>query len=500
MAQIYPEISRTFSEFLLLPNYTEKKHKPSNVNLETPIVKYHKGDNPSLTLKLPLVSAVMQAVSDERLAIALAKSGGISFIFHSQTIEKQASMVRKVKSFRAGFVKSDSNIRPEAKLHEAQKLSSLTCHNNIAVTNDGTDGGLFLGMLRSKDIPYNDSVVSNEPVSKYMITKDEMLVADLATNLDSARDIIWKHKLDCLPILDKEGHLLHLVFRRDFSELKNSPYESLDFDRRLLVGAGLNTHDYEDRIPALLDAGVDIFVIDSSDGFSEWQSDLLNFVRTKYGDNIKIGAGNVVDKEGFRFLVNAGADFVKIGIGGGSICITREQKGIGRGSVSALLEIVTARDDYFDETGIYIPICIDGGISLDYQIVIAISMGADFVMMGRYFAKFDESPGRKVYVKNRNLKEYWAEGSNRAANWARYDLGDGSSLKFEEGVDGFVPYAGDLHSNVELTRAKITSTMCNCGALSLKELREKARLVISSTQSNFENSAQIERRQNSDDS
>ena len=177
-------------------------------------------------------------------------------------------------------------------------------------------------------------------------------------------------------------------------------------------------------------------------------------------------------------LAHAGADFVKIGIGGGSICITREQKGIGRGQATSVIEVAKARDEYFKETGIYVPICSDGGIVQDYHMTLALAMGADFIMLGRYFARFDESPTRKVKINGSYMKEYWGEGSARARNWQRYDLGGAQKLSFEEGVDSYVPYAGSLKDNVGLSLSKVRSTMCNCGALTIGELQEKDRKSV----------------------
>ncbi|MFA5699494.1 MAG: IMP dehydrogenase, partial [Sphaerochaeta sp.] len=260
-----------------------------------------------------------------------------------------------------------------------------------------------------------------------------------------------------------------------------------DAKKRYLVGAGVNTRDYPERIPALIEAGADVLCIDSSEGFTEYQKDTLAWVRSTYGDSVKIGAGNVVDRDGFRFLAECGADFIKVGIGGGSICITREAKGIGRGQASALIEVAQARDEYFEETGIYVPICSDGGIVFDYHMTLALAMGADFLMLGRYFARFDESPTQKVLVKGQYMKEYWGEGSARARNWQRYE-GDGK-LTFVEGVDSYVPYAGKLSDNLHITLSKIKSTMCNCGAITIKELQDKAHLTLVSATSIVEGGA-----------
>jgi IMP dehydrogenase len=300
--------------------------------------------------------------------------------------------------------------------------------------------------------------------------------------LTEANDLIWDHKLNTLPIVDTDGKLVSLVFRKDYDNHKEHPLELHDEDKRLLVGAGINTHDYKERVPALLESGADVLCIDSSEGFTQWQSDTIAFIRERYGERVKVGAGNVVDRAGFRFLADAGADFVKVGIGGGSICITRETKGIGRGQASSLIEVAAARDEYYEESGIYVPICSDGGIVHDHHMTLALAMGADFIMLGRYFARFDESPTSRILLNGTYMKEYWGEGSNRARNWQRYTATKEKKLVFEEGVDSYVPYAGPLRDNVGVTLSKIRSTMCNCGALTLSELRENATLtVVSST-------------------
>ena len=360
MAKILNDVSHTFNEYLLIPGFSDDKCIPSNVSLKTPIVKYKKGKNASIYLNTPLVSAIMQSVSGSKLAIALAKEGGLSFIFGNQSIENEVKMVKKVKA----------------------------------------------------------------------------------------------------------------------TSFKKNDIASVDSKGKLLVGAGVNSRDYKERIPALIDAGADVLCIDSSEGYSIWQKNTIDFVRKKYGDKVKIGAGNVVDGEGFRYLADAGADFIKVGIGGGSICITRETKGIGRGQASALLDVCKERDKYFKEKGIYIPVCSDGGIVFDHHITLALAMGADFCMLGRYFARFEEGESKKVKVKGKYYKEYWGEGSARARNWQRYDLGGEKKLKFVEGVNSLVPYAGTLKDNLAVTLLKIKSTMCNCGYINLKDFREHAKLTL----------------------
>lgn len=488
MAYIFDEPSRTFSEYLLVPGYSSTECRVENVSLQTPVVKFKKGEESAIKMNIPLVSAIMQAVSGDELAIALAKEGGISFIYGSQSIENQAEMVRKVKAHKAGFVTSDANIRPDQTLGELLELKKRTGHSTTAVTEDGTPDGKMLGLVTSRD--YRISRMSlDEKVCNFMTPFDKLIYAKKGVTLSEANNILWDNKLNALPIVDENQRLTHFVFRKDYDTHKAYPDELLDEHKRYVVGAGVNTRDYAERIPALVEAGADVLCIDSSEGFTEWQKLTLDFVREKYGDSVKIGAGNVVDKEGFEYLANAGADFIKIGIGGGSICITREQKGIGRGQASAVIEVAKARDEYYEKTGVYIPICSDGGIVYDYHMTLALAMGADFLMLGRYFSRFDEAPTDKLTINGSYVKEYWGEGSNRARNWGRYDLDGSKKLAFEEGVDSYVPYAGPLKENVAKTCAKIKATMCNCGALTIPELQEKAVLTLVSATSIVEGGA-----------
>ncbi len=488
MAYYFSEPSRTFSEYLLVPGYSSSECQPQNVSLKTPLVKFKKGEEPALSLNIPMVSAIMQSVSGERMACALAREGGISFIYGSQTIEQEAAMVKRVKMTKAGFVYSDSNITPDATLADVIALKEKNGHSTMAVTEDGTANGKLVGIVTSRD--YRVSRMDlNTKVSEFMTPFENLIYGKEGCTLSEANDLIWDNKLNQLPIVDENGCLVAFVFRKDYDSHKEHPNELLDDSKRYIVGAGINTRDYEERIPALVEAGADVLCIDSSEGFSEWQARTLKWVREKYGDTVKIGAGNVVDEEGFRFLAEAGADFIKIGIGGGSICITREQKGIGRGQATATIDVARARDKYFEETGIYIPICSDGGIVHDYHITLALAMGADFVMLGRYFSRFEESPTKKVTINGTYMKEYWGEGSARARNWQRYDMGGKKGLSFVEGVDSYVPYAGYLKDNLDLTLSKVKSTMCNCGALTIPELQQKAKITLVSATSIVEGGA-----------
>ncbi|MDO5738162.1 MAG: IMP dehydrogenase [Eubacteriales bacterium] len=489
MAKIYPELSRTFSEYLLIPNLTERECTPDKVNLQTPLAKYKEGEESRIKLNLPFVSAIMQAVSDDQMAIALARLGGLSFIFGSQTIESQAEMVRRVKRYKAGFVVSDVNLDAESTLEDVLRLKKESGHSTMPVTADGSSTGKLLGIVTSRDYRLSRTPLDTK-VSEFMTPLSELIYAEDGITLSEANDIIWENKLNQLPLVDKDGNLVSLVFRKDYAEHKENPEELLDSKKRLLVGAGINTRDYKERVPALLEAGADALCIDSSDGFSRWQEDCLRWIRKEYGEDVVVGAGNVVDEEGFRFLADAGADFIKVGIGGGSICVTREQKGIGSGQASAVMIVAEARDRYFEETGYYLPICSDGGIVYDYHMALALAMGADFMMLGRYFARFDESPGRRLVVNGSYVKEYWGEGSDRARNWQRYDDGSaGGKMHFEEGVDSYVPYAGKMQDNLDVSVAKIKATMVSCGSIDINEFQKKARLVAVSPTSIVEGGA-----------
>ena len=488
MAYYFKEMSHTFNEYLLVPGYSSSECVPANVSLKTPLVKFKKGEEPAISMNIPMTSAIMQSVSGEKLAIALAKEGGVSFIYGSQTIEEEAAMVARAKSYKAGFVVSGSNVTPEDTLADVLRLKEENGFSTVAVTHDGTANGKLLGIVTGRD--YRVSRMSTDiKVKDFMTPVEKLIVAGEDTTLKAANDIIWDNKLNSLPIVDSEGNLKYFVFRKDYDAHKQNPNELLDKDKRYVVGAGINTRDYAERVPALIEAGADVLCIDSSEGFSEWQARTIAFIREKYGDSVKVGAGNVVDKDGFLFLAKAGADFIKVGIGGGSICITRETKGIGRGQATALIEVCEARDEYFEETGIYIPICSDGGIVHDHHITLALAMRADFMMLGRYFARFDESPTNKIAIGGNYYKEYWGEGSNRARNWQRYDLGGDKKLSFEEGVDSYVPYAGSLKDNVGLSLSKVKSTMCNCGALTIAELQKNAKLTLVSSTSIIEGGA-----------
>ncbi len=483
MAKILDDVSRTFSEYLLIPRLTKKQHSPENVSLRTPVAKFAKNETSRLYLNIPIISSAMQAVAGPRLAISLAMHGGLSAIHCSQSQESQAEMIRTVKKYKAGFVKSSANIGLNGTLSDIRKIVNESGHKTVAVTDDGTINGILHGLVFAGDIWPGEP--ADKPVTELMVSIDKIKTASIGISLEKAITLLRACNQKCIPILDAKGHLDSLVFRRDAFSLDEFPLQMLDANGSLIVSAAVNTHDYEQRIPCLMKEGVDVIFFDSSDGFSEYQKQGFAWARKKYGKDIIIGGGNIVSAEGFDYLVKeCDADFVKVGIGGGSICITREQKGIGRGQASAVLDVVNARNKYYEETGIYVPICSDGGLANDTQIIIALAMGADFVMMGRYFASLEESASIKFNIRGNTYKAYWGEGSSRAKNWQRYtnSANADKTIPFEEGVDAYVPYFGSLGDVLPVTLAKLKSAMVSCGTISLEKFTQESVLTIVSQQ------------------
>jgi IMP dehydrogenase len=486
--RILDETSRTLNEYLLLPNLTTDECAPSKVDLSAPIIRHRVGDASRLRVAVPLTSAIMGAVSSPRLAIAIAQCGGLGFIHQNQSVADQAEMVSAVKRHKAGFRFSEINVKVSATLGEVAQLLRSAERDVAAVTDDGSPHGRFLGLISTTDF-HPSRHRMDEPVESRMRRVEDLVTAPPSISLSDANTMVWDHHLDVLPIVNDSGQLASIVTRRDYELHKTFRNESIAADKRFVVGAGVNTRDYTERIPALVEAGADVLCIDSSDGYSVWQQQVLDYANGLPG-NVAVGAGNVVDSRAFRYLAQAGAAFVKVGIGGGSICITRDQKGIGRGQASALIDVVAERDRYAEETGEYVPVCCDGGVLNDSHMAIAFALGADFMMLGRYFARFDESPSRAVRVNGQMLKEYWGEGSQRARNWSRYNHETDAPV-FEEGVDGYVPYAGSVYDTVAMTLTKLKATLSSCGANNLHSFHEEAILVPVSQQSFLQNTHEV---------
>ena len=458
----------TFDDVLLIPG--ESDVTPNMIQLGTTLAG-------KVKLKTPIMTSAMDTVTESKMAIAIAREGGIGIIHKNMSIEKQADEVDKVKRSENGVIVNPFSLTENHFVYVADELMGKYKISGVPIVDNE---GKLVGIITNRDLKFMSSF--DVPIGEVM-TKDHLITAPQGITLEEAKALLLRSKVEKLPIVDENDHLLYFVFRKDYAEHKEHPLALQDGKKRYLVGAGINSRDYAERIPALVEAGADVLCIDSSEGYSVWQKKVIDYVRANYGNTIKIGAGNVVDRDGFRFLAECGADFVKVGIGGGSICITRETKGIGRGQATSLIEVSAARDEYFRETGVYVPICSDGGIVHDYHMTLALAMGADFLMLGRYFARFDESPTNKLLVNGVYVKEYWGEGSNRARNWQRYDLGGKTGLAFEEGVDSYVTYAGSLQDNVARSLYKVKSTMCNCGVTTIPDLQKNAKLTLVSATS-----------------
>lgn len=466
MVQIIPDISRTFDDFLLLPWETKVSDTLDSVTLETVISRFNSRATWALKLKIPLVSAAMQSVSWPKLAISLAREGWISFIYCSQTIEQQVQMIREVKNFKAGFIQTEASVSQKSTWLDIKAMRDKTWHSTIPITEDWSPTGKLVWIITSRDCRWLTDNDNAKTVRDFMTPLDKLITWTVWISLSEANKKIIEAKIDCLPIIDNEWNLHSMVFYKDIQWHKEYPLESLDNEKRLLVGAWINSRDYKHRVPALIEAGADILCLDSSDGFSHWQAETIKWIKETFWNHVLVWAWNVVDSRGFDFLVEAGADFVKIWIWWGAICTTRETKWIWRGQASAVLDVSLARDTYYEKTWIYIPICSDGWIVHNHHITFALAMWADFVMMGRYFAGTKEAPWKLIEWK----KEYWWEWSPRAQSWNRYD---GSMIP--EWVDAYIPYIWELSLSVRETLKLIRTTMANnIWVTDLKSLRNKA--------------------------
>ena len=465
--KIITEPSRTLMEFRLLPGLTTKESTLFNISLKTPLV-YSKDENSKYFLNIPIVSAAMQSVSGVKMAIELAKVGGTAFIFCSQTVEQEAQMVRDIKKYKAGFV-PPKTVLPDLPIKELFELTRTRSYNTFPVVDDNHK---LLGIITKNDYdvkPHGEMLVKDR-----MISRSDLAVGVNIDDIKEANTLLRETHQSVLPIVDENDKLLYLVFRKDIRNHLDNPNEVVDEHKRYLATAAINTHDHEQRVPALIEAGVDILAIDASDGHSEYQGTTLKWITKNYPDVPVIG-GNIITGEGFDYLVENGARAVKVGMGGGSICITQEQKGTGRGLATSIMKVAEARDAYLKKTGEYIPLVADGGIVNSKDVVVALALGADYAMMGRYFARMDESPTEKVTLRNQVMKPYWGEGSARAREWKalRYQ-----QINFVEGVEGFVQYAGKLRDNIPEALAKIRASMSSVGAATIKELHHKAELEV----------------------
>lgn len=485
-----PGLSRRLQEYLLLPGRIPKGISTNEIDLSSPLTRYKRGDKPKLRLNTPILSASMQAVTGPELAIELAKLGGAGVIYCSQPIEEEANMVRRVKSHKAGFV-IPYVFSPQTPIGEVQKRIAERRFSTFPITKDGMSNGKLVGYLTKNDFDPNlhsglkvaDRMIPIENVSHAMLKDVTDGKGDL--DLDKANELLKECHHGSLPILERDGKLCYVVFKRDVEEHLKNPLELVDDRKRFICGAAINTHDYTERAKAVVDAGADFLVIDTSQAQSEYVEDCLHYSKKNF-KGISVIAGNVVTKEGFEFLVENKADGVKVGMGSGSICITQEQINVGRGQATAIIEVAKARDELYKEKGVYVPIVSDGGISRTGDITMALALGADSVMVGRFLAGTEESRSARVThhvtIDGRTVqeivKEYWGEGSNRARDWSRFRYGH---TDFEEGIETYVSYVGPLRDYLLPSLTMVRDGIRKAGGRNIKELHKKAVVQVLSS-------------------
>ncbi len=464
--RIHLEPSRTLTEFRLLPGLTTRETSIEQVTLASPLVL--RPDGEAIFLTTPVLAAAMQSVSGSRMGIELARLGGAAVIYCSQPIADEAAMVAKIKAHKAGFVEPRT-IGPDTLLRDADGLRRREGYSTFPVVD--ADGRL-LGLITRRD--YDARIHGDVPARERMVPRAQLDVGVEITDLEAANALLIEGHRSVLPIVDRNDRLLSLVFRKDIEDHLDNPDQVVDEKKRLLAVAAINTHDVRERVPALVEAGVDVLVIDSSDGHTAFQRETVEWIR-RCAPKLPIIGGNVITGEGFDYLVASGAGAIKVGMGGGSICITQEQKGTGRGLATAVMKVVEARDRHRAKTGIHVPVIADGGIVNSKDVVIALALGADAVMMGRFFARLEESPPETVRINDRVMKPYWGEGSARAREWspARY-----RQAAFAEGVEGFVEYAGKLRDNLPLLVSKVKAALSSCGCRTMAELHANAELEL----------------------
>ena len=465
--------ARSLREFRLFPGKTTNKSAVSNISLKTKLCSLPEGGY--IRLNMPLMSAAMQAVSGVKLTIALAEHGGIATIPCSIPIEEQAKMIRKIKKSRAGFQKDVVTVSKNDKISKIVQIKKERGFNIFPVTENGKMHGKLVGVISENNFDKKENY--NDLIREHMDAK--VISGEEGITLEEANKKMIKHGRRFLPIIDKEGILKYCVFKKDMEKHLEFPDALVDDQRRYMVAAAVSTHPRDkERVEEVFRAGADVIVIDSSDGFSEFQKEMLDFIRAK-SKKIPVIGGNIITKEAFNFLAEAGFNAVKVGIGIGSGCTTQEQKGIGRGQATALAEVVKARDEHCRKTKQYIPIIADGGMSSSSHMIIALAMGANCLMLGSFFAKFTEAVGPlRQHPQLGPLKEYWMEASSKARNYGRYD--SCPDWFFEEGIEGFVPHVGSIYEHINETIAIIRSTMSNAGCSTIEELHKNAVLELQS--------------------
>ncbi len=449
----------TFDDVLLTPGYTEVL--PAQVDVRARLTK-------SITLSIPLLSAAMDTVTEGRMAIALAREGGLGVIHRNMTIDQQVEEVDKVKRSESGMIVDPITLPPEATLRDAEALMSRYRISGVPITRDN----ILVGILTNRDVRFVEPKDLDLPVSEFM-TSDGLVTAPVGTTLEEAQKILGKHRIEKLPLVDAQGHLKGLITVKDIQKKRDYPNAAVDGRGRLLCGAAVGVgNDAEARAKALIGAGVDVIVIDTAHGHSKGVIEAIRHIRN-LGDVCIIG-GNVVTAEGTQALIDAGADAVKVGVGAGSICTTRVVSGAGMPQITAIMNCLeaAARND--------IPLIADGGVRYSGDIVKALASGASTVMLGSLMAGLDESPGDVVLYEGRRFKDYRGMGSLGAMQGLgrdRYGTGQAGGKTVPEGIEGRVPFKGSLRDYVYQLVGGLRSGMGYVGAANLDELRHKAKFV-----------------------
>ncbi len=457
---------------IVLPGYVPRDLTPDSISISAPLTKYMPGtDEPEIRLNIPILSAAMQSVSGHRMAIALARMGGMADIYCSQPAQDQAYMISTVKRHKGAFIEPEV-ISPDNKLEGVASRMKTTGYSKFFVTEGAQQHGRLLGLITDNDfdeIKHTDLRVGDrmKPVEQLDLVYDDEVGYDIRRANDRAKES--HHSV--LPVIYRDGTLRDVVFRRDIREHRGNRDELLDDKKRLMVAAAINTHDYMERVPAVVDAGADVLIIDTSQGYNDYVRETCDFIRQEYPRLPYIG-GNVVTEDGFKFLVNeCGVYGVKAGMGIASICITPEQTGIARGQDKAIEDVTKARDEYFAETGIYVPIGADGGVRSVRDMLVGLSLGADWLMLGRMLAGTDESPTEINYEFSPPKKPYWGEGSERSKNWRE---NRGYNIEFNEGVEARVDYVGPLEPYLTRLMTQLKDGIRKSGCRTIDDTHKNA--------------------------
>uniref|UniRef100_A0A7C5Z5I8 Inosine-5'-monophosphate dehydrogenase n=1 Tax=Caldicellulosiruptor owensensis TaxID=55205 RepID=A0A7C5Z5I8_9FIRM len=447
----------TFDDVLLVPQYSEVL--PKDVDVSTYLTK-------TIKLNIPLMSAGMDTVTESRMAIAIAREGGIGVIHKNMTVEEQASEVDKVKRSEHGVIVDPFYLSPENRIYEAMELMAKYRISGVPITINGK----LVGIITNRDIRFETDY--SKPIKEVM-TSSNLITAKEGITLEEAKEIMKKHKIEKLPIIDDEGNLKGLITIKDIEKAVKYPNAAKDSKGRLLCAAAVGvSKDTDERVDALVKAQVDVIVVDTAHGHSKGVIETVKRIKSRY-PHIQVIAGNIATAEAARDLIEAGADCVKVGIGPGSICTTRVVAGIGVPQITAIMDVAKVAKEYG------IPVIADGGIRYSGDITKALAAGADVVMIGSLFAGCEESPGECEIYQGRRFKVYRGMGSlsaMKAGSKDRYFQEDASKL-VPEGVEGRVPYKGPLEDTVFQLIGGLKSGMGYCGARTIKELQEKAKFV-----------------------